>query len=75
MSRALQSRLRFIYLFEAAKARLLMDGSGGTFPGEGESGETVQAARMVARCWRVAVGRDVCQSNMAKPGWWAIAGD
>jgi hypothetical protein len=51
MSGMLQGRLRFIYPLEAAKARLLMDGSGGTFPGERESGETVQPARMAARCW------------------------
>jgi hypothetical protein len=29
-----------------------------------------------AKTLGVAIGRDVCQSNMAKPGWWAtVAGD
>ena len=71
MSRALQGRLRFIYPLEAAKARLLMDGSGGTFPGERESGEAVRAAGMAARCWGLqSVGmcvRAIWQSRAGGP--------
>lgn len=60
------------HLLVAAKARLLIDGSCGTSPA---SLGKLCGPRGWQASWCGLQSVGMCQSNMAKPGWWAIAGD